>query len=325
MDVIIPAAGVGKRLRPLTLTRPKVLIPVAGKPILGHILDRVIDFEVAEITVVVGYLGEQIVEYVEKNYPTKKFRFIEQKERKGLGHAVGLALKDVDDPVLIILGDTIIDTDYGVLFGSEKNVIGVMPVDDPRRFGVVEVKDGHVKRLVEKPEVPPSNLAIAGIYLIQSQRMLKSAIKEIIKRGIKTRDEYQLTDALQLLLEKGIDMEISEIGACYDCGTRKTLLDTNQKLLKQRRQEKYNFESSVIIPPVFIHPEAKIKKSIIGPYVSIGRNTAVEYSIVENSIIDSGSLIKNTVVKKSLIGYNSYIKGSAFVLDMGDYSSKELT
>lgn len=325
MDVIIPAAGVGRRLRPLTLTRPKVLIPVAGKPILGHILDRIVDFEIAEVTVIVGYLGQQVVEYVERNYPTKSFRFIEQKERKGLGHAVGLALKDVDEPVLIILGDTIIDTDYRALFRSEKNVIGVMPVDDPRRFGVVEVENGRIKRLVEKPEVPPSNLAIAGIYLVQSQRALKNAIEEVIEKEIRTRDEYQLTDALQLLLEKGVNMETVEIGACYDCGTRRTLLDTNRKLLKQRKQEKYNFDSSVIIPPVFIHPEAKIKKSIIGPYVSIGRNSTVEYSIVENSIIDSDSLIKNTIVKKSLIGYNSYIKGSSFVLDMGDYSSKELT
>ncbi|MCK4447069.1 MAG: nucleotidyltransferase family protein, partial [Candidatus Marinimicrobia bacterium] len=143
MKAIIPAAGIGERLRPLTLTRPKVLLPVAEKPILGHILDRIIESGIEDVTLIVGYMGDQVIEYV-KNHYDLNLDFVEQKERKGLGHAVWKGLNSSNEPVLILLGDTILDLNYYKFAQSQYNIIGVMTVEDPRRFGIVEVKDGWV-------------------------------------------------------------------------------------------------------------------------------------------------------------------------------------
>ena len=153
MKAVIPAAGIGERLRPLTLTRPKVLLPVAGKPILGHILDRIVESGIKDVTIVVGYMGNQVIKYVRNHY-NLNFDFVEQKKRRGLGHAVLQGLDSSDEPVLILLGDTILDLNFYKFAQSRYNVIGVMTVEDPRRFGIVEVKDEWVTKLVEKPENP---------------------------------------------------------------------------------------------------------------------------------------------------------------------------
>lgn len=324
IDVIIPAAGLGKRLRPITLSIPKVLLPVADKPILGHILDRLKNLEIQEITIVIGYLGNQVVEYVMENYKGRKFRFVEQKDLLGLGHAVRLALKKKRTPVLIVLGDTIIDVDYKKIINKGENTIGVMEVENPRRFGVVEVNGRKIVDLVEKSENPPSNLAIAGVYYFKDQSLLKKGIDEIMKKGVKTKGEYQLTDAMRMLIEKGVDLWIEPIDACYDCGTREALLESNRVLLNKFKTAIYSFKDSIIIPPVYIHPDADVRKSIIGPYVSIGANTIIEYSIIKDSIIDKNSTAREAIIKESLIGNNSHIRGSSVILEVGGYPSMDL-
>lgn len=324
MKAVIPAAGIGKRLQPLTLTRPKVLIPVAGKPILGHILDKLIQSGIDEITLIVGYKGDMVIEYVRNNYPIQ-VNFVDQKEQKGLGHAVEMGLVDHDEPVLIILGDTILDLDFNHFVKSNKNIIGVMEVEDPRRFGIAELEGGRVKRLVEKPEHSVSNLAIAGIYLLQHEILLKKAIRNIIDNNITTKGEYQLTDALQVLLNWNEEMIVKTIYACYDCGTRENLLNTNRHLLNHATLKNLSFKNTTIVPPVYIHPDASITDSIIGPYVSIAQGAVVERSILEDTIIDEKSHVRNAVLKNSLIGQAAEVNGTGHSIDVGDASRQNLS
>jgi len=323
MKAIIPAAGIGERLRPLTLTRPKVLLPVAEKPILGHILDRIVESGIEDVTLIVGYMGDQVIEYV-KNHYDLNLDFVEQKERKGLGHAVWKGLNSSNEPVLILLGDTILDLNYYKFAQSQYNIIGVMTVEDPRRFGIVEVKDGWVSKLVEKPENPLSNLAIAGIYLLQSQERLKKAIEYIIENDITTKGEYQLTDALQVMLSWNDRMKTENIEACYDCGTRKTLLETNRHLLEKIDYRANKYPNSVIIPPVYIHPKADIRKSIVGPYVSIGDGVTICDSVIEDSIISDGANLKNVCLRNSLLGSKYSIHGKYHIVDIGDNCARNL-
>jgi len=323
MKAVIPAAGIGKRLQPLTLTRPKVLIPVAGKPILGHILDKLIQSGIDEITLIVGYKGDMVIEYVRNNYPIQ-VNFVDQKERKGLGHAVEMGLVDHDEPVLIILGDTILDLDFNHFVKSNKNIIGVMEVEDPRRFGIAELEGGRVKHLIEKPEHSVSNLAIAGIYLLQHENLLKKAIRNIIDNNITTKGEYQLTDALQVLLDWNEEMIVEKIHACYDCGTRETLLNTNRHLLNHLTPEQLSFKNTIIVPPVYIHSDASVADSVIGPYVSIAQGAVVERSILEDTIIDETAHVRNAVLKNSLIGQAAEVYGTDHSIDVGDASRQNL-
>lgn len=323
MKAIIPAAGIGERLKPLTLTKPKVLLPVAGKPIIGHIYDRIIQSGISDVTVIIGYRGQQVLDYSCANYHLN-FRFIEQTKRRGLGHAVGLGLEETNEPVLILLGDTILDLNFPEFAQKSDNTIGVMTVKDPRRFGIVELQDGWIARLVEKPQETIGNLAIAGIYLIKDQSKLKSAIDYIINHNIITKGEFQLTDALQVMVNRGERIKTEMISSCHDCGTPESLLTANRLLLANSNRKFKEYPNSVIIPPVYIHDEADIRESVIGPYVSIGEGTKIIGSVVSNSIITENAHIQSAVLKNSLIGTNASVKGRTIAIDLGDFSHQEM-
>lgn len=306
MRAIIPAAGIGERLRPLTLCKPKVLLPVAGKPIIGHIYDQLMVIGINEVTVIIGYLGDQVRKYSQRHYPLK-FHFVEQAEQRGLGHAVGLGLDESPEPVLIILGDTILELDYLSLVRQSTNVIGVMPVEDPRRFGVVLLENERVVRLVEKPSEPVSKLAIAGIYLIQNGRVLRDAIDYIVAQDIRTKNEYQLTDALQVMLTRGEQFVTAPVEHCFDCGTPETLLATNRGLLSTQASA-YNYPGSTIIPPVYIAPDAIIENSTIGPYVSLSNGVRVRDSYIVDSIVDERAMITTSRLEQALVAAGSVIE-----------------
>lgn len=322
MKVIIPAAGVGVRLRPLTYTTPKALIYVAGKPILGHIIQSVPP-DLEELIIVMGYMSDRIKEYLNLNCDLPK-KYIIQKERLGLGHAVWLALREADcEDVLILLGDTIIEADLSNISSLPTSTIGVTRVKDPRRFGVIEVEDGMVKRIVEKPTHPKSNLIVAGIYYLKSAKLLFECLEELMKRQIMTKGEYQLTDALQLMLERGEKMSVFDVDVWLDCGKPETLLATNRYLLK-KFQTKNSFKNSLTIPPVYIAESAKITTSIIGPYVSIGENVEIKRSIIRDSIINENVLVKDALINKSLIGCDAIVKGCFRKMNVGDSSVIQL-
>ncbi len=280
MKAIIPVAGYGTRLKPHTERYQKTLLPLAGKPALDFILEPLFDSGIDELVFIVGHLKEQVIDHVKK-YDCK-FSFIEQKNRLGLGHAVLTGLKITDEPVLVQLGDTIFNLDYNEFCSSTDNVIGVDEVDDPSRFGIVELKDDKVINFFEKHPNPPSNLAISGLYYFNNEGKLKSAIEELIKRNIKTNNEYQITDALQLMVKQGENFSVFPTPNYYDVGVPEALLYSNRKLLISNHKE---FPTSKIIEPVFIGDNCIIDNSIIGPYVTIMNNCDIYNSKIEDSII----------------------------------------
>jgi glucose-1-phosphate thymidylyltransferase len=319
MRAIIPVAGVGSRLRPHTYTVPKVLLNVAGKPIIGHILDKVIEAGFDEATIIIGYLGEMIKEYVLQHYKIK-VDFVEQEERLGLGHAIYISRHTFTrDPILIILGDTIFDVDLKSMIEGKESTLGVKYVEDPRRFGVAETTNGYISHLVEKPEVPNSNLAIVGLYYIAQPQQLVDCLKEMIKTNTRTKGEFQLTDALQMMIERGENMRTFSIDGWYDCGKPETLLSTNRHLLSQQPPPSPHHDV-VICPPAFISPTAKVSKAVIGPNATIAEGATVENSIVQNSIVSEGASVTNALIEDSIIGNNAIIKGNFKRINIGDSS-----
>jgi glucose-1-phosphate thymidylyltransferase len=321
VKAIIPAAGIGTRLRPHTYTLPKALLFVAGKPIISHILDDVVELGVSSIVLIVGYKGELIEEYVRKHYPGIKVDFVEQAERRGIGHAVNLtrSVADTGEPLLIVLGDTIIKTDLAAITQLGANALGVKAVEDPRRFGVCELTDGKITGLVEKPADPPSDLALVGLYYLEDGSALFESIRKVLDGNIMTKGEYQITDALQLMIEGGSTFVPFTIDEWFDCGKPEAMLETNRKLLEDVR-ESPSVDGSIIIPPVSISPGAEIVASIIGPYVSVADGAVIDHSIVRDSVLAEGSTVKNSLLEGSLIGANALVEGGYKKLDVGDSS-----
>jgi glucose-1-phosphate thymidylyltransferase len=322
MRAIIPVAGFGSRLRPHTFTVPKVLLNVAGKPILAHILDKIIADGFDEATIIIGHLGDKIQEFVSTNYKIRA-DFVEQKEPLGLAHAISLSRKTfTDDPLLIILGDTIFDVNLKPLLRQPYSAIGVKSVEDPRRFGVVEVKNKFVTKLVEKPEHPASNLAIVGLYWIRKPKLLESCIDELFAKKKTTKGEYQLTDALQLMLARGEKITTFPVEGWYDCGKPETLLATNRHLLDVAGT-RVKRENVVIIPPVHIAKSAKIVNSVIGPYATVAAGAVVEDSLVRDSIISEDAVVSQSMLERSIVGVNTVIRGSFKRINIGDSSEIE--
>jgi len=320
MKVIIPLAGFGTRLRPHTYTKPKPLVSVAGKPVLGHILDKLVGLDIEEIIFIIGYLGEQISDYVMANYDFPS-RYIEQKDLKGQAHAIQLAREYVSGPVLIIFVDTIFETNLGVLAQEPSDgIIYVKEVEDPRRFGVVVTERGFITKLVEKPSMPVSNLAVIGLYYIKDSRLLMECLVELIQRDIKTKGEYFLADALQLMIDRGSQFVARTVEVWEDCGKPETVLHTNRYLLEHGGAQEVETENSVLIPPVYIEKTAVIKDSVIGPYVSVAGEATIVRSIVRDSIINERAHIEDANLSRSLIGQDAYVRGSFERLNVGDSS-----
>jgi len=324
MKALIPVAGIGSRLRPHTHTQPKSLIPVAGKPILAHIIDSLIASGIDEFVFIIGYLGDKIEQYVTLNYPNIKSYFVVQTDGKGTGHAIWLAKDLLNDkePLLIVFGDTIVQADLKKLIASDKSLLGVKRVNDPREFGVAEIDDnGLITKLVEKPNIPKSNQALVGIYKICETKQLKQALNYCIEHGVITRGEYQLTDVLMLMIENGVKLYAYHVDAWFDCGKKDILLETNAILLKgdgYTRAKSSDFSNTIIIDPVYIGGESKISNSIIGPNVSIGNNVIMNYSIIKNSIIGPYSHLENANLDNSIIGNDASLKGVSLSLNLGD-------
>ncbi len=324
MRAIIPVAGFGTRLKPHTLTHPKVLLNVGGKPIISHIVEKLLQENITEATFIVGYLGDKIEDYITETYPELKADYVEQKELLGLGHAIYQASRTFhEEEIIIILGDTVFDVDLNQITNLETSSLGVKEVEDPRRFGVAELENGVVTKLIEKPQNPTTNLALVGLYYIKNSTLLTRSLEELFKKEIKTKGEYQLTDALQVMIEKGERFSTFPVEGWYDCGKPETLLTTNQFILS-RNGHNLELDSVVIKQPVYISPTAKITNSVIGPYVSIGDNCEVVESVIKNSIINKNSKVKQMVLTDSIIGADAKVKGSRHKMNVGDSLELEL-
>jgi len=329
MKAIIPVAGAGTKLRPHTYTQPKALIPLAGKTILSIIIDQLNEAGIHEFVFIVGYLGEKIQDYVKVNYPDLTCHFVYQNERYGTGHAIDLAKEIVgEDQVLIVLGDTIAEYDVKAMIDSEFSVLAVKKVDDPRNFGVAEIdEEEYITRVVEKPAIPKSNMALVGIYKIIETQSLFDCIKSIIENAGIGENELNLTDAIECMIQGGVKFKSLKVNAWFDCGKKETLLKSNATLLKKfggKALGEESFENTIIIPPVSIGEGCDIKNSVIGPNVSIGENTILNYTIVRESIIGSFSKLYDVVLDDSLIGSDTGIKGETRSLNIGDNTDIDL-
>jgi glucose-1-phosphate thymidylyltransferase len=321
MRAIIPVAGVGSRLRPHTYTHPKVLLNVAGKPIIAHIMDKIVEEGITKATIIVGYLGDRIKDYLESTYDIE-LDFIYQEERRGLGHAIYTARHTFHkDPLFIILGDTIFDVNLKNVLTLKESSLGVKTVDDPRRFGVAVTENGYITKLVEKPEEPVSNLALVGLYLIRDADLLADSLEEMIRKDIRTRGEFQLTDGLQIMIDRKYKMTTFPVEGWFDCGKPETMLSTNRHLLDKASVAGDHAENgNVVVPPVFISKSASIRNSVIGPYATIADNAVVVESIVRDSIIGTGSRVEQALLDRSIIGNEAYVKGNYKRINLGDSS-----
>ena len=331
MKVIIPLAGFGKRMRPHTWSKPKPLLNVAGKPVLGHILDRLVaqgeasrDLQLDEFIFIVGWLGEQIQEYYETSGYPYPAHYVEQKEMLGQAHAIWLARHLLGGPVLIIFVDTVFEADLSGLESSGLDgMLYVREVEDPRRFGVAVVgDDGLMTGLVEKPSTFDNRLAVVGVYYIQDSAWLLRAIEELMARDIQTKGEYYLADAFTLMIEQGARLGVRQVSVWEDCGTPRDVLKTNRYFLEngQDNSSRAVTVDSVIRPPVYIAPSARVEHSIVGPYVTIAENSLVQHSILRDSILDEGATISDTMLESSLIGKDAVVRGRYRVLNVGDSS-----
>jgi len=324
MKAVIPVAGAGTRLRPLTYTQPKPLIPVAGKPIISFMLDQLIALGVSDFVFIIGYLGEKIRDYIEQTYPQIKKEFIVQDERLGSGHALWIArelLKPADE-LFIFFGDAIIDLDFQRLLESPTSCVAVKKVQNPRDFGVVEYgQDGLVARMVEKPKIPKSNMGLVGFYRIREVASLIEALEFNILHNVRNEGEFPLTDALMRMIEKGIPFSTIEVDNWFDCGKKDVLLETNAIFLDREGYASSNlppFDNCIIIHPVSIGKQCVITDSIIGPHVTIGDHAEINYSIVKNSIIGNYASIREIILQQSVVGNDASITGLRQRLNIGD-------
>ncbi len=324
LKAIIPVAGAGTKLRPHTYTQPKALIPIAGKTILSFIVDQLEEAGITEYIFIVGYLGEKIHDYVKNAYPHLTTHFVYQNERHGTGHALRLTQSLVlEDEVMVVLGDTICEYDVKEVVNSPTSMLGIKKVDDPRNFGVAEINEKEmVERVVEKPAIPKSNMALVGLYKIRETRLLFECLSQLFSDEIKTNGEYNLTDALQCMIIKGVRFTSFKVKNWFDCGKKETLLESNATLLKKfggsTSAIDHPYENTIIIEPVSIAAGCSIRNCIIGPHVAIGSNTSVQYSIVRDSIIGSYTSLHEVVLDNSLIGSDASVKGLSRSLNIGD-------
>ena len=323
MKAIIPVAGAGTKLRPHTYTQPKALIPIAGKTILSFIVDQLHEAGINEFVFIVGYLGEKIKEYVLSTYPNLTTHFVFQNERQGTGHAIELTKNIVgNDEIFIAFGDTICEYDIKEVIDSPFSMLGVKKVDDPRNFGVATINDeGLIEQLVEKPAIPKSNMALVGIYKIKEGMLLYECLNEMFAQQLKPNSDYNLTDALDCMIKKGVKMRSFKVKNWFDCGKKESLLESNATLLKKSGGNvplDHSYKNCIIIPPVSIADGCEISHSIIGPHVAIGANTSIKHSIVRDSIIGSYTNLFEVVLDNSLIGSDASVKGLSRSLNIGD-------
>jgi len=323
MKAIIPVAGAGTHLRPHTHTQPKPLIPVAGKPILGHIIDNLIKAGIREQVFIVGYLKEKIQDYVESSFgelivPT----FIEQAPRRGLGHALWVArdIIEAEEEILVVLGDTIFGDDTARILEIEGSVLAVHPVDDPRSFGVAMLDEQKfVKKLVEKPDIPTSNLALVGMYKIAEIQPLIQSLDEMVIESDNREVDIPLTDALMRMVKRGIKLYTHRVENWFDCGQKQSLLYTNQILLgREKEKVEHRFSNTVIIEPVHIASNCDIINSVIGPHVAIAENARIYNSIVKNSILGAYSQLDSIILNSSVIGNDTSLRGKSNSINIGD-------
>lgn len=327
IKIAIPMAGFGSRMRPQTWSKPKPLIALAGKTVLDYVLNQFAgladSYELEYIFIVGPNQLDQVKAYSNLHYSDKTIHYVVQKEMTGQSDALYLAREYLSGPMLMSFSDTLIETEFDIL--KEKSLDGVIwvkKVDDPRRFGVAELdKNGWVTRLIEKPKDVTNKLVLVGFYYFKDGADLMKAIEIQKNREIQLKGEYFLSDAVSLMLADGAKMRTNEIDTWLDAGLPSALLETNRYFLDHghdTRTAAQQHPGACIIPPVFIHPNAVVEHSVIGPHVSIGSGCQIESAVIRNSILDSDTNISQVILQDSILGQKVQLKGTASVANLGD-------
>lgn len=330
MKIIIPMAGMGKRMRPQTLTVPKPLLPVAGKPIVQHLVEDIVKVcgePVTEIAFIIGQFGKevegQLLDIAARE--GAKGSICYQDEALGTAHAVWCARHALSGKVVVAFADTLFRAGFQ-LDTSADGIIWVHHVEDPRAFGVVTTnKEGIITGFVEKPQTFVSDQAIIGIYYFKDGECLRQELKYLLDNDIRKGNEYQLTDALENMRSKGFRFTTGAVEKWYDCGNKQATLDTNRHLLEQLKESlqlpnSLRATNSVVIQPCMIGPEVVLSNAVIGPYVSISEGTQISGSVIRNAIIRENALIENMIMHNSFIGANAIVRGQPLNLNASDFS-----
>ncbi len=318
MDIILPVAGFGTRLRPQTWTKPKPLVSVAGKPMLAHVLERVLPLEPEQIVFITGFLGDQIETWARDNLHVP-VAFVQQPEMRGQTDAILRTRDRVDGDALILFPDMLFEADFSSLRDGDADVVMfTKEVADPSALGIAVVEDGRIVRLVEKPQEPISNLAVIGIYYVRNMANLYTAIEEQMRRGISLKNEYFIADAIQLMIDGGAKVIPMPVTEWEDCGNAETLLSTNRYLLRRQGNTGDPGEGSVIVAPSFIAPDAVIERSVVGPFASIGAGVSIQDSLVRDSIVEERAHIAAARLDGSIIGRRATVHGIAGRVNIGD-------
>jgi glucose-1-phosphate thymidylyltransferase len=318
MRVILPMAGLGKRMRPQTWSKPKPLLQVAGKPMLGHILDKLTPLGVDQVVFVTGWLGDQIRDYVQAHY-TFDSRFVVQQELEGQAHAVYLAREYLRGPCLIMYVDTLFEADLTPLATCQADgVIFVKEVEDPRPFGVVVEREGRVVRYIEKPQTLEHRKTTIGVFWVRDGAQLEEAIAHLLANNMRTRGEFYLADAFNVMIDRGAHIISHPVEAWQDCGQPDTLLATNRYLLEHGHTQVTPVQRSVLVPPVHVAATAVIEDAVVGPYVSVGDGVVLRRTTISDSIVESGAVIEGLVLEHSLVGRGAHVRAAPRRLNIGD-------
>lgn len=332
MKIIVPMAGMGKRMRPHTLTVPKPLLPVGGKPIVQRLVEdivKVCNEPVDEVAFIIGPSFGKEVEKMLTDVAAQigaKGTIWYQEEALGTAHAILCAEPAVTGKVVLAFADTLFKADFK-MDTSQEGIIWVQQIEDPRAFGVVKLDDkGYISDFVEKPQTFVSDLAIIGIYYFRDGDFLKKELQYLLDNDIRDKGEYQLTNALENMRKKGVKFVPDKVTEWLDCGNKDATVHTNQRILEFNRDNKaltgkHQNENSIIIPPCYIGDGVVLRNAVVGPYVSLGSNTVVENSVISNSIVQSHARLSNTVVTNSMVGNYAGVYGKAADLSIGDYNT----
>lgn len=332
MRIIVPMAGMGKRMRPHTLTTPKPLIPVAGKPIVQHLVEdilRMCSAKVEEIAFVVGRFGEEAEKELLAiaNALGAKGSIHYQDQPLGTAHAILCAESALKGPVVIAFADTLFSADFNMDPDCD-GVIWVKQIDDPSQFGVVKTgADGVITDFIEKPKEFISDLAIIGIYYLRDGEGLKQELQYLIDNDIREKGEYQLTNALENMKSKGLRLKAGKVEEWLDCGNKDATVQTNSRVLEIKYPSNHissnaAVHNSVILPPCYIADGVTIENSVVGPHVSIGAHSNIKNTRIRNSIVREHVQLRDAGIDNSLIGSHVHFKGQLQDLSLGDFSTQ---
>lgn len=335
MKIVVPMAGMGKRMRPHTLVTPKPLIPVAGKPIVQRLVEdiaRISTSDIEEIAFIIGDFGKEVEEHLLSVAESlgAKGRICYQREPLGTAHAILCAEESLDGPVTVAFADTLFRADFKI-DESADGVLWVKQIDDPSAFGVIKMDEsGVITDYVEKPTEWVSDLAMIGIYYFKDGAWLKRELQSLIDNNIIKGGEYQLPDALRAMTEQGAKFIPGEVRDWMDCGNKNVTVETNGRvlqILEERGEDLISDDAelidSIIIPPCYIAPGAVIERSVVGPHVSVGTNSKIVNSRIEHSIVQTNSVVEGAFLENSMVGNHAKWSATSKDLSIGDYNTYE--